>query len=284
MRRLARAKVNLYLHVSGRRPDGYHCLDSLVVFPEFGDQVEVRPARQAALLLDGPFASDLAEVPAESNLAMRAARALLPDPRIEIRITKRVPVGAGLGGGSADAAAVLHLVNERFALNLPLAELQRIGLGLGADVPACLVGAPLFTAGIGEQIEAARGVPALHLVLAWPGTSLGTAAVFRALSAAAGSPARSGGRSAFGAGFTPSLATETNDLEAVAVGLLPVVGAARDAIAVQQGCVWARMSGSGSACFGLFASAHEADAAAIALRAAHQGWWVVATESRGSPA
>lgn len=269
----------MYLHVRGRRPDGYHELDSLVMFPEFGDEVSLRAAPSLRLVVEGPFAAALGDTPPDKNLAMRAAALLLHEadgaPEFEIRLTKNIPLGAGLGGGSADAAAVLLLLNERLGLRLDRAELRGLGLRLGADVPACLEAASIFFGGVGEIIEPAPVLPRMHLVLVWPGQGLSTAEVFRAKSSRTTTP-------------RPSLADKTlaqlaavlretaNDLQAAARELLPPIGEALDALARTRACLLARMTGSGSACFGIYATAAQAAAAAAAMRAAHPDWWTMA--------
>lgn len=269
----------MYLHVRGRRPDGYHELDSLVVFPEFGDEVSLRPAKALELVVEGPFAGALADTPPEKNLAMRAAALLLHEadgaPEFEIRLRKNVPLGAGLGGGSADAAAVLLLLNERLGLQLDRAELRGLGLRLGADVPACLESASVFFGGVGEIIDPAPALPRMHLVLVWPGRALATAEVFRAKSSrtTAARPAV--------AGLTLEqlidvLRPTTNDLQAAARTLLPAIGDALDALGATRECLLVRMTGSGSACFGICATEAQAHAAAATVRAAHPTWWTTA--------
>lgn len=276
MRRLARAKVNLYLHVHGRRADGYHLLDSLVVFPKFGDTVELLPAERPALTVQGPFAHLLAGVPADKNLAWKAAQQLLheadAEEHFEIRITKRIPPQAGLGGASADAAAVLHLINERLALHIAPEELQGLGLRLGADVPACIASAPLFFSGIGEMLEPAPQRPELSLVLLWPGEGLSTPAIFAALRQAPIAPPPP--RPALGVAMeVKTLRGQRNDLQPFAESLLPAVRDALDALEATRGCQLARMTGSGSACFGVFDTLNNARAAATEIAVRHPSWW-----------
>jgi 4-diphosphocytidyl-2-C-methyl-D-erythritol kinase len=280
VRRVARAKVNLYLQVKGRRPDGYHDLDSLVVFPDFGDVVELRRAERWSVDVEGPFASLLAAVPAHENIAVKAATALMRaagrDQPHKIRIDKRIPVGAGLGGGSADAAAVLHLLNEHLHLGFDLLELQHLGLALGADVPVCLHGSSAFFAGVGDIVEPAA-MPPLDLVLVWPGKSLSTAAVFRAAHVR-GDRARPR-IEGDAARVLEALHAIDNDLAAPAEALLPEVGAVLAALRSEPECRLARMSGSGSSCFGLLPSASAAQVAARRLRSAHPSWWITAAST-----
>lgn len=283
VRRLARAKVNLYLHVQGRRGDGYHLLDSLVVFPEFGDTVELLPAARLCLTVQGPLASLLADVPAERNLAWKAAALLLheadAEEHFEIRITKAIPPQAGLGGASADAAAVLHLINERLALHIAPQELQGLALRLGADVPACVASTPLFFSGIGDVLEPAPSLPALALVLVWPGEGLATPAIFAALRETHIGPPTSRPALAAGVPVVSMLEAQRNDLQPLAEALLPALREVVRALEGERGCRLARMTGSGSACFGLFDSAADARAAAAAIAGGHPSWWVQAVSA-----
>ena len=282
MRRLARAKVNLYLHVQGRRSDGYHLLDSLVVFPDFGDTVELLTAERSSLTVQGPLAHLVADVPAERNLAWKAAQLLLheadADDHFEIRITKRIPPQAGLGGASADAAAVLHLINERLALHIAPEELQGLALRLGADVPACIASRPLFFAGIGEVLEPAPSLPELALVLVWPGEGLATPAIFAALREVhIGPPTPRPALTAQGA--IAGLMAQRNDLQPLAEAQLPAIRDMLRALEGEHGCQFARMTGSGSACFGMLDSAGSARAAAAAIAGQHPSWWVQAVST-----
>jgi 4-diphosphocytidyl-2-C-methyl-D-erythritol kinase len=274
---LARAKVNLFLHVLGRRPDGRHTLQSLAVFPDIGDVLTAEPGPLRSLSLDGPFAIDLGS--GADNLAMRAVQALGAElgetAGIALRLEKRLPIASGIGGGSADAAAALRLAMRLWGRAPDGPTLRRIALDLGADVPVCLASAPAIMGGIGETLTAPPLMPAFWLVLANPLRGLSTAEVFGALErrqnpTAARIPA---GFADVGA-LVGWLAVQRNDLEAPARGLLPVVGAVLGALRWAPGCRLARMSGSGATCFGIFASEAEAVAAAAAIRAAEPRWWV----------
>ncbi|MGY6411590.1 MAG: 4-(cytidine 5'-diphospho)-2-C-methyl-D-erythritol kinase [Alkalilacustris sp.] len=266
----APAKVNLTLHVTGRRADGYHLLDSLVVFAGVGDRLRLRPAEGLALALEGPFA---AGIPAgEDNLVLRAARALGPGPGALLVLDKRLPPASGLGGGSGDAAAAMRLVARHRGQAAPD---PAAGLPLGADVPVCLAGRPTRMAGIGERLTPCPALPPVWLVLVNPGVETPTAAVFGALERREGAPMPetlpAWPDAVALAGW---LGAMRNDLEAPARALFPVVGTVLEALSAQPGCGLARMSGSGATCFGLFASAGEAAAAAQRLRADRPGWWV----------
>ena len=268
----APAKVNLYLHVTGRRADGYHLLDSLVVFGPAMDIVAAEPAAALSLAVEGPFGAGLA---AEAdNLVLRAARALADDAGIAtgaaLRLVKRLPVASGIGGGSADAAAALRLLDRLWGLGLPAARLAAIGARLGADIPVCLAARPLRMQGVGELLLPAPALPECGLLLVNPGVALATPAVFRArppgFTAAASLPAGW----ADAVAMAGDLAALHNDLEAPAIGLCPPVAAVLAALRALPGCLLARMSGSGATCFGLFADSAGAAAAAAGLPGA---WW-----------
>ncbi|UXU75470.1 MULTISPECIES: 4-(cytidine 5'-diphospho)-2-C-methyl-D-erythritol kinase [unclassified Paracoccus (in: a-proteobacteria)] len=258
----APAKVNLTLHVTGRRPDGYHLLDSLVVFLALGDVVTVSPG-PLSLTLGGPFAGPLA---AEAdNLCLRAAR--LAGREVRIHLEKHLPVASGIGGGSADAAAVLR------ALDVRPAQPER----LGADVPACLLSRPCRMRGLGDIVEPLPPLPPLHLVLVNPGQALATPAVFGALRRA-DNPPMPERLPAFpdSAALIDFVAGCRNDLEPPALALMPQIGDCLAALR-DHGAALARMSGSGATCFGLFLDAAAARDARDALRAARPGWWVAAS-------
>ena len=275
-RAAAPAKINLYLHVTGRRADGLHLLDSLVVFAAVHDTVSARAAARLTLTVDGPFGPALGG--GTGNLVERAARALASHAGVEqgaaLNLTKRLPVAAGLGGGSSDAAATLGLLTRLWQLTLAPAAARAIGLALGADVPVCQHGRAAFMAGIGERIEPIEGLPPAHLVLANPGRPLATRAVFGARAGPYSAAARFAPARAPDA-FAAQLAARRNDLTDAALGLCPEIGAVLDALAATPGCRLARMSGSGPSCFGLYDDAEAAARAAAALGRAHPAWWVV---------
>ena len=283
LRVVAPAKLNLYLHVTGRRADGYHLIDSLVVFAALGDTVEVRPADGLSLAISGPFA-DAVDAGGD-NLVLRAAR-LLADAGgaaagsggAAIRLDKRLPAAAGLGGGSADAAAALRGLSALWNLSPGDDDLARMALALGADVPACLGMRPVFVGGIGENLDPAPDLPAAWAVLVNPGQPLSTAAVFGARTGGFSRPDRFAEAPRDTVQLAALLARRANDLEAPALRLCPAIGDALAALAAEPGCLLARMSGSGATCFGLFADAAAAAAAAARrLGAGRPGWWVAAT-------
>ncbi len=283
----APAKVNLYLHVVGRRADGYHLLDSLAVFAGPGDRVTARPADGLTLEIDGPFASALAATPAGENLVLRAARLLRRAGGVRagaaIRLTKRLPVAAGLGGGSSDAAASLRALARLWDLRPAAGDLARIALELGADVPVCLAARAAFMGGIGEALAPAPPLPAAHLLLVNPGVAVETRAVFAAREGAFSAPARFAEPPADAAALAALLAARRNDLEAPARRIAPEAAAPGPALAAEPGCLLARMSGSGATWFGLFADAEDARAAARRIARAHPGWWIAPGPLENAP-
>lgn len=266
----APAKVNLTLHVTGRRADGYHLLDSLVVFAGVGDWVSARPAQDLSLALTGPRAAGLSV--ADDNLCLRAAR--LMAAKAALVLDKHLPVAAGIGGGSADAAATLRLLARQMRRGLPAPDQV---LGLGADVPACLTGRPLRMTGIGGGLQPlSHPLPAAWLVLVNPGQAVATAQVFKTMERR-DNPAMPALPALHGvADLAGWLGQQRNDMEPAAIRLLPAIAGVKAALAVQPGCLLARMSGSGATCFGLFAAEDAAQTAARALTAQQPGWWVAA--------
>jgi 4-diphosphocytidyl-2-C-methyl-D-erythritol kinase len=280
---LAPAKVNLYLHVLGRRPDGYHLLDSLVVFVDVGDRIEVAPAESLRLGIDGPFAG---EVPAgDDNLVLRAARGLADavgrPAAAAIRLTKALPVASGIGGGSADAAATLRALARLWRIDIDGERLRRLTLALGADVPMCLRGRPAFVGGIGERIEKAHDLPACVLLLVNPGSALPTPQVFAHRSGPFSRPGRFTTPLADARALAAILAERRNDLTEAAVGLVPAIASVLDALQAAPGVLLARMSGSGATCFGLCEDEAAAAVAARALARRQPEWWIAAASVAG---
>jgi 4-diphosphocytidyl-2-C-methyl-D-erythritol kinase len=285
---LAHAKINLALHVTGRRSDGYHAISSLVVFADCADTIAVAPAG-SGLTAEGPLAGELTRTTdPDDNLVMRAASRLaagLPaaPPPTRFVLTKCLPVAAGIGGGSADAAATLRLLDRYWRLDLGIARLAEIGVGIGADVPMCLTGRPLLAEGIGEKITLLEGIPALPIVLAHPAIPMPTRAVFGRLAPQARAPIPPlPARFASLADFTGWLGAQRNDLSAPAAAENPLAGAVVEALAAQPDCMLARMSGSGASAFGIFPDAAAASRAAEAIRAGQPGWWATAATTGGS--
>ena len=264
----APAKVNLYLHVTGRRDDGYHLLDSLAVFGPAADTLTAELADELSLTVDGPFGEALSAEP--DNLVLRAARALAPRGAA-LRLTKRLPVASGIGGGSADAAAALRLLNRIWGTGRDEAGLAALAAPLGADIPVCLASRPAIMQGIGELIRPAPRLPECGLLLVNPRVPLATPAVFRARQGDFTPPARLPAAWPDAAAMAADLRRLSNDLEAPALSLCPAIAEVLAALRSLPGCLLARMSGSGATCFGVFASADQAAAAGLALPA---GWWV----------
>lgn len=247
------------------------------------DRLEAELAPELTLSAGGEFAAALPRDPG-GNLVLRAARALRERHRVaagaRLRLEKRLPVAAGIGGGSSDAAAALRLLRHLWRLPDDDAALMRLGGRLGSDVPACVAGGPALVSGAGEAVEAQPALPGFGLVLANPGTPVSTAAVFAARAGAWSEPVAWSAPGTL-AQLVSRLEGAGNDLTAAAAAAAPGVAAALGALEGLAGCLLARMSGSGATCFGVFPTAAAASAAAAALAAAHPGWWVAATEPRG---
>ncbi len=281
----APAKVNLYLHVVGKRDDGYHLLDSLVAFAGVHDDLDITAADGLSLTIEGPTAVALAAEP--DNIVLRAARRLAEMAGVPanaaIRLTKRLPVAAGIGGGSADAAAALRGLCALWRLSVSESDLMRLGLGLGADVPVCLRGRATAVSGVGEGLADAPTLPPAWLVLVNPRVGVSTPAVFKARGGAFSPPAPLTEAPADAVALTEALAARHNDLTAPALSLAPVIGDALAALQRCPGSLMARMSGSGATCFALFAERHAAESAAAAVAATYPQWWVAAAPLVGCP-
>jgi len=283
----APAKVNLTLRVLARRADGYHELESLVVFADFGDRLSFACGGDLTLTVRGPSAE--AAGAGDDNLVQRAARALAARrPGIALGafdLDKRLPVAAGLGGGSSDAAAALRLLADANAIARDDPDLYAAARATGADVPVCLDPRPRIMRGIGEKLSAPLALPPLPAVLVNPGVALPTRAVFAGWKPSPGAAAlldeAALGKLTSARDLVPLVAEQANDLEPPAMALQPSVAEALAALREGPGCTLARMSGSGATCFGLFATSEEAAAAAQVLSAGRPTWWVKATTFGG---
>lgn len=282
----APAKVNLALHVTGRRADGYHELESLVVFADVADEIVARPAKADSLKVTGPFAA--AAGSGETNLVARAVtafRARWPHHvpgGLAVELHKNLPVAAGLGGGSADAAAMLRLMARLGEAPIAPAELAAVALTLGADVPSCLFSRPCEVRGVGEIIHPLRDFPSTHIVLVNPLVPVVTADVFRRLTSRDNPPLPPLPQPLTRPAQLALWLKETrNDLEPAAIALVPVIGELIAEMAGLDGCVLARMTGSGGTVFGLFGSAAQAHQAAHDLRETRHGFWVAAAPVTG---
>ena len=277
----APAKINLYLHVLGRRADGYHELDSLVMFADVGDTLAVRAAPDRdhpSLALDGPFAAALADEPPAGNLVVRAALALAAalgrPPAVAITLTNRLPVASGIGGGSADAAACLRALIRLWQVPADHPALGELAAGLGADVPVCLAGRAAYFGGIGDRLDPAPPLPDCPALLVNPGVPVPTPAVFRARSGPFSAPGRLAGAPDGVRALAAELGRRTNDLTRAALSVAPIIAGVLAALEGSAGCLLARLSGSGATCFALYPDHDTAAAAAANLAVGHPGWWV----------
>ena len=284
----APAKINLYLHVTGRRRDGYHLLDSLLIFANLGDHIDVMESEHLSLEIIGPFAQGLST--GKDNLVLRAARSLADsagiEPRAAIRLTKNLPVASGIGGGSADGAAALRALVRHWRLTPAHDNLQRLALSLGADVPACLTSQSCYIGGIGEELAPAPELPPVSLVLVNPGVAVSTPEVFQARAAPFSQNARLETDPEIApktaAGLAHLLSLRQNDLTDPAMKLMPAVADALRTLTISDGVLLARMSGSGATCFGLFANMETAAAAAYRLQKERPNWWVQIASTLGT--
>lgn len=272
----ARAKINLFLHAGEKREDGFHPLQSLAVFTDFGDRLSAVEASDLSLSLEGPFAAGLNGA---DNLVLAAARALAERagrrPEARITLTKNLPVASGIGGGSADAAAALRLLSNLWQLKYDEKVLREIGAGLGSDVPVCVRSQPAFMEGRGEILTPVTTLPRLPLLLVNPGVAVSTKDIFAALEQRSGVTMKlpSGGLTDL-ADLLRFLETSSNDLEAPAMAHAPVIGEVLDALRRMPGALFTRMSGSGATCFALMPDEGGALRAAALVKEKHPAWWV----------
>ncbi|MBG78286.1 MAG: 4-(cytidine 5'-diphospho)-2-C-methyl-D-erythritol kinase [Alphaproteobacteria bacterium] len=279
---LAAAKINLYLHIEGRRDDGYHTLDSLVAFcPDIADEVIITPAQAPAFSCEGPYAHALDGAADNDNLVMQAARAFsaLTGHELNCHITlhKNLPVAAGIGGGSSDAAACIHALAQFWGITDMPDGLDTMLLALGADVPACFAGKGIYMRGIGEDITPLdTPLPDLHAVLINPNVPCPTPPIFKALHASDFSGRAANAPRAFDdtRALVHFLSRQGNDLTRAARDHVPVIRDVLFALQKTQNCAITRMSGSGPTCFGLYYDHASAAQAAKMLSAAHPKWWV----------
>lgn len=270
----APAKINLHLHVTGKREDGYHLLDSLVAFTDAGDYLSFEPAPNYQLDITGPFARTLDGENLVTKAANIMARYLGREPKIHITLEKNLPLGAGIGGGSADAAACLQGLNEFWSANLKEADLLTLAAQIGADIPACIKSQAIVMRGIGEIIEPAPTLPSLSAVLIWPDCFASTPAVYKDLRMGIYSR-----NFKFHENYESTvnlisdLVRTSNDLQETSVKLFPPIGSAIDALN-KSGSLFSRMSGSGSTVFGIFKNEDAAQNAAGSMAKKRPDWWV----------
>ena len=272
----APAKINLFLHVGDKRADGFHPLQSLAVFTQAGDVLDIAPAADLSLGIDGPFAAGLAGE--GDNLVLRAARALGGIDGARLTLTKNLPVASGIGGGSADAAAALRGLARLWNLHKDEAGLREIAAGLGSDIPVCVLSTPSFMEGRGEVLRPVMSLPRVPMLLVNPGVAVPTRDVFAALQNRSGvEMVLPRGEFRDTADLLRFLETTANDLQEPAQKLQPVIGEVLCALGALPGALVARMSGSGATCFALFPDDDCCARAADNLRKTAPGWWIAPT-------
>jgi 4-diphosphocytidyl-2-C-methyl-D-erythritol kinase len=276
----APAKINLYLHVTGRREDGYHLLDSLVAFANIGDQLRLEEASSFSFSLEGPMAAPLAAAgPDADNLVVRAVLALaeeLSRPlNLKLTLVKNLPLASGLGAGSSDAAAALRLLASHWGVPPTDALLYRIAAGLGQDVPCCLGAATCYFCDIGNVTDPGPDLPYTDIVLVNPNKALPTPDVFKARQGDFTPAARFQQVPKTSVELAGMLHERRNSLTEAACRLLPEIDEVLAALAASANCQLARMSGSGATCFGLYPNRSAAKQAAAKILQQHPGWWVV---------
>jgi 4-diphosphocytidyl-2-C-methyl-D-erythritol kinase len=273
----AHAKINLALHIIGRRPDCYHELDSIVAFADVADVLTIAPAVDVSISLSGPFANDLP--PDGNNIVLTAWRLLadyaqkknIPFSPVKFQLEKNLPVAAGIGGGSADAAAALRGLIQYFSLSISSGDLNNLALRLGADVPMCLLQKTGRMRGIGEIIESIDIDLPSGIVLVNPRIPAPTSKVFESLNLQCGQSS----------GTPISDLSDVhgwrNDLAEPAISIVPEIAAVLESLGSQENITCSRMSGSGATCFGLAENSGQAERAATNIKSRHPGWWVIAT-------
>jgi 4-diphosphocytidyl-2-C-methyl-D-erythritol kinase len=283
-REAAPAKINLFLHVVGRRPDGKHSIDSLVVFADVGDVVIVSPGTDISLTRSGPMAGDLP--PVAEDLVLHAATLLAQTAGVTagatIEVQKNLPVASGIGGGSADAAAAIRALMRLWRVDLPSEQLSSLARELGADLAVCLANRPSLVRGVGDQLSLPGAIAPLYAVLVNPRSAVSTAEVFEVFDAtpytSASPPVATQEWSSAPHQFAQQLAVCRNDLTDSALTLCSAIGDVLARLDAQPECLLARLSGSGATCLGLFATESTARAAAEALGRDNSDWWVAATQ------
>lgn len=283
---IAPAKINLALHIVGQLADGRHALESLVAFTVTGDRISFEPAARDSFELAGPFADGLRDEASNLVLAARdRLRAQFPerarDP-VRIRLEKNLPIAAGIGGGSSDAAATMKALAQYWRLDAGSDDLCAMALALGADLPMCIMAQPLVASGIGERLRPIGNLPALHLVLVNPGVPVPTGAVFAALAQKRNPALPADPQSGSLSAWIDWLSFTRNDLEAPARMIAPPIGHVLE-IVRQSGAAVARMSGSGATCYGLFENEEMQRRAVDRIRRSHPGWFTMAATTHASP-
>ena len=283
MRVVAPAKLNLCLRIVGKRPDGFHLLQSLVMFAEAGDTLEIAPAHDLTLELQGVFAAGLKQDSAD-NLVLRAAKALQARHGItkgaKLRLDKNLPIGAGFGGGSSDAAAALKALCQFWEIKASLAELEAIAEELGSDVKSCLRASSLWMEGVGEELSAVNVAFPIWVVLVHPRKPLLTADVYRAFKPPFATKQTLPPKIANWKALLALADAMPNALQAPALGLMAEIAQVLDVIGKTDACKLARMSGSGAGCFGLYDNEMAAKTAATYIASKQPNWWCIASSLR----
>lgn len=275
----APAKINLYLHITGKREDGYHFLDSLVAFTNIGDRIRLEPSDGFTFDIEGPMAKVLEAEPINGNLVVRAVQALaaeLDRPlNVKFTLVKKLPVASGIGGGSSDAATALWLLAEHWGIPTSDPLLARIAGGLGQDVTCCLETKTCYFRDIGNVTDPGPDLPHVDIVLANPNVALPTPAVYKARTGEFTSSARLEREPRSGMELISMLHERKNDLTEAACKLCPEIRTILAELAITPRCQLARMSGSGATCFGLYPNRSSAKQAAAALFEKHPDWWIM---------
>ncbi len=278
LKRVAPAKLNFFLHMIGKRRDGYHWLNSLVGFTGFGDVVEVEPAESLTLSITGTFAHSLQDN-LDDNLVLRAGRALQKKAGVNmgaaIMLHKEIPMGAGLGGGSSDAAATLLALRDLWDVEISDNELAKLGMTLGSDVPVCLNATMAWVSGVGEAVESVPSLADGYILLVNPNAALLTKDVYQACKQHSGTAERPASIGSL-MELVEVMQAHKNDLEKPAIALMPVIAKILQALRGTN-CLIARMSGSGATCFAIYDDETTVREAAQAVREAQPGWWVELT-------
>lgn len=273
---LAPAKINLFLHILGRRADGYHLLQSVMVFVTVGDRLTFTRHDSLFIDIEGPYAGDVAAP--KDNLVYKAAQALAAEYKVpavaEIRLEKNLPVASGMGGGSSDAATTLKGLAQLWGLPEEQGRMQKLAATIGADVPACLMRKPVWAEGIGEKMMRLTDMPDMNLVLVTPPTPTPTPEVFKQYQRNFSPPIQFMGRRKSMHEWIADLKIYRNDLTEAAVRVSPEIRPALQSLRETTGCHIARLSGSGATCFGIYENAAAAAAAVNKLKQIHPGWWI----------
>ncbi len=271
------AKINLFLHILGKRPDGYHDLESLFYFPEVYDEIEITEGTGDRLQVTGRFGSDLQEN-LNQNIILKTYSLLkilystkLPD--LNFKLTKNLPVASGIGGGSANAATVLKALNENYKLGLSASQLYKIGARLGADVPACIMDRTCFAQGIGDVLADVGEFPKLNILLVNPLVPVSTAEIFKMGFGVYTAPLKKNLSFKTTQNLLDLLEGTRNDLENNAKKICPEINDVLNSIKAQSGCLLSRMSGSGATCFGIFETKDKALIAKDTILSKNPGWW-----------